>query len=141
MVHSMYDRFLCTGATLSLFRLKPAVPRVGLNIPQIKLLAIWVGGMHCVIVKKVCGAHFFGGGGFKHAPPKVGGNKIILRYHTHKPKRFSLPHRGQPPWWSLLPPSQRTPVPIKHASSPHHGRLRLCLVVCCKPGWDTLFHQ
>ena len=40
--------------------------RVGLNIPQIKLLAIWVGGMHCVIVTKLCGAQIFGVGGFKH---------------------------------------------------------------------------
>jgi len=40
--------------------------RVGLNIPQIKLLAIWVGGMHCVIVTKLCGAKIFGAGGFKH---------------------------------------------------------------------------
>ena len=40
--------------------------RVGLNIPQIKLLAIWVGEMHCVIVTKLCGAQIFGVGGFKH---------------------------------------------------------------------------
>ena len=40
--------------------------RVGLNIPQIKLLAIWVGGMHCVIVTKLWGAQIFGVGGFKH---------------------------------------------------------------------------
>jgi hypothetical protein len=58
--------------------------RVGLNIPQIKLLAIWVGGMHCVIVTKLCGARFFGGGGFKHAPQKVGGNKIIYAEPQHK---------------------------------------------------------
>ena len=35
--------------------------RVGLNIPQIELLAIWGGGVHCVIVTKL-----FGVGGFKH---------------------------------------------------------------------------
>ena len=39
---------------------------MGLNIPQIELLAIWVGGMHCVIVTKLCGAQIFGVGGFKH---------------------------------------------------------------------------
>ena len=39
--------------------------RVGLNIPQIELLAIWVGGMHCVIVIKLCGAQIFVVGGFK----------------------------------------------------------------------------
>jgi hypothetical protein len=41
--------------------------RVGLNIPQIELLAICVvGGKHCVIVTKLCGAQIFGVGGFKH---------------------------------------------------------------------------
>jgi len=40
--------------------------RVGLNIPQIELLAIWVGEMHCVIVTKLCAAQIFGVGGFKH---------------------------------------------------------------------------
>jgi hypothetical protein len=40
--------------------------RVGLNIPQIELLAIWVGGRHCVIVTKLCGAQIFVVGGFKH---------------------------------------------------------------------------
>jgi len=39
---------------------------VGLNIPQIKLLAIWVGGMLCVIVTKLSGAQIVGVGGFKH---------------------------------------------------------------------------
>jgi len=39
---------------------------VGLNIPQIELLAIWVGGMHCVIVTKLCCAQICGVGGFKH---------------------------------------------------------------------------
>ena len=39
---------------------------MGLNIPQIELLAIWVGGMHCVIVTKLWGAQIFGVGGFKH---------------------------------------------------------------------------
>ena len=34
--------------------------RVGLNIPQIEVLAIWVGGMHCVIVTKLWGAQIFG---------------------------------------------------------------------------------
>ena len=34
--------------------------RVGLNIPQIELLAIWVRGMHCVIVTKLWGAQIFG---------------------------------------------------------------------------------
>jgi len=33
---------------------------VGLNIPQIELLAIWVGGMHFVIVTKLWGAQIFG---------------------------------------------------------------------------------
>jgi len=33
--------------------------RVGLNIPQIELWAIWVGGMHCVIVTKLWGAQIF----------------------------------------------------------------------------------
>jgi len=42
------------------------VNRVGLNIPKIELLAIWVGGMHCVIVTKLWGAQIFGVGGFKH---------------------------------------------------------------------------
>ncbi len=51
---------------------------LGLNIPQIELLAIWVGGMHCVIVTKLFGARFFWGGGFKHAPQKVGGNKKYI---------------------------------------------------------------
>ena len=37
-----------------------------LNTPQIKLLAIWVGGMHCVIVIKLLGTQIFGVGGFKH---------------------------------------------------------------------------
>jgi len=39
---------------------------VGLNIPQIELWAIWVGGTHCVIVTKLWGAQIFGVGGFKH---------------------------------------------------------------------------
>ncbi len=57
---------------------------MGLNIPQIELLVIWVGGMHCVIVTKLCGARFFGDArGFKHAPPKVGGNKIIHCFRCH----------------------------------------------------------
>ena len=44
----------------------PVAIRVGLNIPQIELLAIWVGGMHCVIVTKLWGAQIFRVGGFKH---------------------------------------------------------------------------
>jgi hypothetical protein len=35
---------------------------VGLNIPQIELLVIWVVGMHCVIVTKLWGAQIFGVG-------------------------------------------------------------------------------
>jgi hypothetical protein len=49
--------------------------RVGLNTPQIKLLAIWVGGMHCVIVKKLCGAHFFGVVGLNMPPKNLGAIK------------------------------------------------------------------
>ncbi len=53
------------GDNHSLSSSPPAQPdRVGLNIPGIELLAIWVGGMHCVIVTKLCGAPFFWGGGF-----------------------------------------------------------------------------
>ena len=45
--------------------------RVGLNTPQIELLAIWVGGMHCVIVTKLWGTQIFGVGGFKHPYDKI----------------------------------------------------------------------
>ena len=38
----------------------PVAIRVGVNIPQIEMLAIWVGGMHCVIVTKLWGAQIFG---------------------------------------------------------------------------------
>ena len=49
--------------------------RVGLNIPQIKLLVIWVGGMHCVIVTKLCGARFLGVVGLNMPPQKLGAIK------------------------------------------------------------------
>ncbi len=58
--------------------------RVGLNIPQIELLAIWVGGMHCVIVTKLWGAQIFG---------VVGLNSLWCRTHepNHPPKYLSIP--------------------------------------------------
>ena len=46
-------------------------------LPPNRVVGDLGGGGHCLIVTKVCGARFFWGGGFKHAPPKVGDNKII----------------------------------------------------------------
>ena len=49
-----------------------SVNRVGVNIPQIELLAIWVGGMHCVIMTKLWGAQIFGVVGLTtESPPKI----------------------------------------------------------------------